>query len=105
MGLEFGLEIDAAGDAVVIAASGELDLQHRDTLAEAAIGHLEQGRSVVVDLAKVTFIDSSGLSALIRSRQAAHRVGGSFSIRGASGAVARVLEITGLGDSLSDPDQ
>ena len=103
MGLEFALEVNDDGNSVVLALRGEVDLQRRDEVADTAIKHLEQARPVVLDLSRVTFIDSSGLGALIRARQAATRLGGSFSIRGATGPVARVLAITGLGESLSDP--
>ena len=91
MGLEFGLEVVRDGETVVLLASGELDIQHRDRVANLAIGELEQAKLVVLDLSQVTFIDSSGLSALIRSRQAATRLGREFAIRGATGPVARVL--------------
>jgi len=103
MGVEFALEVNDDGDRVVLALRGEVDLQRRDEVADTAITYLA-AKPVVLDLSKVTFIDSSGLGALIRARQAATRLGQSFSIRGATGPVARVLAITGLDELLASPD-
>ena len=50
----------------------------------------------IVDLAAVTFIDSSGLRALVQAHQARNEVGSSLQLRAPSAAVQRLLEISGL---------
>ena len=52
---------------------------------------------VVVDMADVTFIDSSGISVLLVARQHLNAAGRMLLISGPSIPVARVFELTGLG--------
>jgi anti-sigma B factor antagonist len=101
MGLDFVAQ--PTGDELVFELAGELDLAGRDELAEAVIAALPGASTVVMDLSGLRFIDSSGLSALLRCRQSARDLGRQFFICGASGAVARVLEMTGIGRALSRP--
>lgn len=101
MGRTFGLEVSQEGDEFIVWLSGELDLNSRDHLIETVTA--QAARSVVLDLSGAVFIDSSGLGALVRCRHAASAAGRQFSIRGAAGPVARVLEITGLGAPFTRP--
>jgi anti-anti-sigma factor len=85
------LTIQDLGDGVV-RLIGEIDMATAPTLQR----YLELVPSVsVLDLRAVTFIDSSGLSVLVR----AHRerpISEPLTLRSPLGAVCRVLEITGL---------
>jgi anti-sigma B factor antagonist len=51
---------------------------------------------VVLDLAAVTFMDSTGLSALMDAQADSARNGWDFSVRRPSDAVRRVVELAGL---------
>lgn len=51
---------------------------------------------VVVDLSQVTFLDSTGIRALIDAEQALTRRGGHLVVCGAHGVVRRCLEVTGV---------
>jgi anti-anti-sigma factor len=55
----------------------------------------------VLDLAAVTFIDSTGLSALMDARAESDRNGWEFSVQHPSAAVRRVVELAGLEHVLS----
>ena len=80
--------------AVVV--SGEVDAATSDTLRAAIFDVIEGGQSsVVVDMSEVSFIDSSGLRVLIGGYKAADAAGGSLKVGSPSGAVVRLLEITG----------
>lgn len=81
-----------------IQLEGEVDVQTsteiRDRLVAAAA---EAGDgTLVVDLGLVTFLDSSGLSALIAGLKALRARGGRMHIVNPSPVVARTLEITGM---------
>jgi anti-anti-sigma factor len=78
----------------VLTCAGELDMAAADVL-RAALEHAD-GRSLVVDLRDVSFIDSTGLAALlsVRERYAENGV----SVCRPSGAARRMLEISGLDD-------
>jgi len=56
-----------------------------------------QGHPVVLDLAEVTFMDSTGLTTLMDAHLAAEGNGWSFEIRRASSAVRRVFDLAGVG--------
>jgi anti-sigma B factor antagonist len=56
---------------------------------------------VIVELGNVSFLDSSGLRALVHGARAIEQAGGRLLVEGASGAVARVLELTDLLQRLS----
>ena len=52
---------------------------------------------MTVDLAEVTFMDSTGLTALMDARRQADNNGWSFSVRRPSSAVRRVFDLAGVG--------
>jgi anti-anti-sigma factor len=91
-------EADPDGSGEVVRVAGELDLDTADQLARALDAC--QG-DVVVDLAQCSFMDSSGLGALIRARNRLTTEGGTLSVREAAENVRRLFELTGLTDFLS----
>jgi anti-anti-sigma factor len=82
----------------VLAASGEIDISTVDDLRRRLRDAIEAAgeREVVVDLGDVSFIDSSGLEALVLGMQrlAPRRL----TLRRPSAAVHRLLEVTGTLD-------
>jgi anti-anti-sigma factor len=93
----------SAGDPVVVTVGGEVDLGNSASLA-AAIGEaLEQDAvsSVEVDLGAVTFLDSSGIAALLKGRRLADDAGVDYRVTGMHGIVRQVLELTGVLDHLT----
>ena len=81
-------------EGVVIVAEGELDLVGAPALA-AALPYSGDS-AVILDLAGVGFMDSSGLRALLEARQACLDAGRPFRIARPSDAVQRVLELVDL---------
>src|SRR3954451_14236680 len=89
-------------DRVILALAGELDV----ATVESVRGALDELRadgwnSIVLDVRKLSFIDSTGLSLLLEADRAARREGTAFAIVDGSPAVARLLEVVGLGDHFS----
>jgi anti-anti-sigma factor len=82
------------GDRLLV-VSGELDVATAPLLAEGLERHRRRHRDVVVDLADVSFIDSSGLTLLLDAHGDAERDGWTFTIRRASPAVRRVARLAG----------
>jgi anti-anti-sigma factor len=68
-------------------------LQLSDAFAELPA---RAGASVELDLAGVTFIDSSGLTALLRLADSVEAAGGTTVIRNPSATVTKLLTITQL---------
>jgi anti-anti-sigma factor len=56
--------------------------------------------SMIVEARGLTFIDSSGLAALIRAREAADVAGVTFGVREPSPELRRIVEVTGTVDLL-----
>ena len=94
---DFDVALERVDDQYHLRLSGELDLATapwlRDHLVEIAAdgpGH------VVVDLSRLAFIDSTGLSVLVGGWKRLRESGGDLVLRSPSPAVAKVLDIAGL---------
>ena len=90
--------------AVIVALAGELDLYNANDVREALMGVCaEEPARLVVDLAEVTFIDSTALGVLIeaRSRMANRRA---FLLAAPGMETRRALEISGLDKHFSIHD-
>ena len=83
-------------DAVVASVRGEIDADNCEGLGERLLEDTSDVSRLVVDLSGLTFIDSSGISELLRTSETADERGQQFEIRNPSTTVYRVLEITGL---------
>lgn len=81
-------------DAGVVVAAGDVDLAG-GPLLEAAILQREDQLPIVIDLAAVEFIDSSGLRSLLGASRRAHERDSEIVLRNPSQEVRRLLEITG----------
>lgn len=86
-------------DRWVVHVRGELDVESGPRLRDFLAAQLaRETLPCVVDLSKVTFIDSSGLHALVASLRRAQLLGRGFTlVLDGSGRVQRLLEMTGLG--------
>jgi anti-anti-sigma factor len=69
----FHLDHRVEGDVHVLAVHGDLDIATCDRLSEAAEQVPAETRLLAVDLGGVTFLDSSGLRALLLCRRRADR--------------------------------
>jgi anti-sigma B factor antagonist len=84
----------------VLAVTGAIDLQTRTQLLAAGRDALGTGATaLVLDLDAVTFIDSTGLGALIELGHDAADESGGLVIRNPSPRVVRILETSGLADA------
>jgi anti-anti-sigma factor len=94
----FAIETSTVDDALVLAVHGDVDSATAPELARAIELAHERTRRVVVDLRLVTFLDSSGLNALVNAKRAlaARRQALDLVVVAPEGPVRRVLEITQL---------
>ena len=90
-------EQNAAGCLLV--AEGEIDLASAPPLELELEECLGLG-SVVVDLSKVTFIDSTGLRVLLTAHERAGQTGRKVRLVVAEGPVTKLLSITGVAGHL-----
>ncbi|MGD9796109.1 MAG: STAS domain-containing protein [Acidimicrobiia bacterium] len=83
-----------------LAFSGEIDCDSVRVLGPMLDPLPGDAAEVRLDLAAVTFIDSSGLRLLIQAHQRAETSGRSLVLERPSPSVARLLDISGLRDHL-----
>jgi anti-sigma B factor antagonist len=96
---EFEVEVArerGAEGVVTIRPTGELDIATAASLERALIEDRRRGDRVVLDLAALEFIDSTGLRAIVRGAEAARRDGWELRLRPGPHAVQRVFEIAGV---------
>ena len=88
------ISVDRQPSQLVVHLSGEVDASNAESLVDVLAA--EGDRDIVVDAENVTFMDSSGVRALLVSRNNAAGSGLHLALRNPSDRVLRVLEITGL---------
>jgi len=101
----FSVEVRDGDRAVVIGVSGELDLASSPALEqELERGAASKAELVVVDLRKLEFMDSTGLSVLVRAHQRATEKGQRFAVVRGPQQVQRLLSLTGVAERLTLAD-
>lgn len=84
------------GGVVTVGLTGEIDLQHSPNLRRQLMDLMFDRRDVLVDLAGVSYIDSSGIACLVEAYQAARKNGTRFVLVAVSAPVMRVLQLARL---------
>ena len=101
----FNVETHNGAQAVVIGVTGELDLASSPALEhELERGAAATAAVVIVDLRKLEFMDSTGLSVLVRAHQRATENGQRFGVVRGPQQVQRLLSLTGVADRLTLAD-
>ncbi|HZQ59668.1 MAG TPA: STAS domain-containing protein [Acidimicrobiales bacterium] len=80
----------------MVRLSGDLDIAAVGELSERLGELVALGDDVVVDLGGLTFIDSTGMGALVWARNRCQRHGRDIVLRNPQRAVAKTLSLTGL---------
>ncbi len=81
----------------VLPLEGEIDLHVSPTISESLRALVaKKPKKLVVDLSKVTYIDSSGLAVLIEGMQNVGNYGGAFSLVGLQESVRPIFHIARL---------
>src|SRR5437660_10808895 len=76
---------------VIVALRGELDMADAVSVAAALAAVAAREPEIIVDLARLEVIDSSGVAALARGRRQARLAGGELRLAAAQQPVVRVL--------------
>ena len=97
------LQIDRSDQPgwAILSPSGEIDLATVGQLEDALAASIGNGDTdVAVDLTGVTFMDSTGLRALLAANQNLSESGHRLALIVAGGPVDRLLDISGVGQTL-----
>ena len=100
-----GVDLDVStreqDGCTVVAATGEVDVFTAPVLDEALSAAVGAGATcLVVDLSGVEFLDSTGLSVLVKALKRVKESGGSLDVVVTAERVAKVFRITGLDASM-----
>jgi anti-anti-sigma factor len=104
---DFAIKVLVSSKLHTIILSGELDMAGSPELAAVISGiSAHEKRIVVIDLSNLTFIDSSGLHALLRAHQDCRARGHELRVIPGPEKVHRLFEITGMNEALpfTDPE-
>ncbi len=91
-----GIEQETIDGCSVIRLSGEVDLSWSQQVRDAVLAALGNSARVGVELSAVSYIDSSGIAALVEGFQNARSKGKGFALVAVSDAVRAVLELARL---------
>jgi anti-sigma B factor antagonist len=102
-GLMFSVDLSTreCGGHVVVALRGELDMADAASVAAALAEVAARTPEIIVDLAALAFIDSSGVAALAHGRRQARHAGGDLLLAAPRQQVLKVLAITRLANAFS----
>ncbi|WP_433271963.1 STAS domain-containing protein [Actinosynnema sp. CS-041913] len=89
--------LDHIADTVVIEVSGEIDMATAPCVIDFLRAHLPAaGRTLVLDLTKVTFFGSAGINVLLTLHSEVEPAGVRLRVVASTPAVLRPLEVTDL---------
>ncbi len=99
-GLAGGIDVTDLDGYTLVRLWGEIDGALREQASESMAQAMASTEPVVVDVAGVTFIDSSGLAFLLQLNLAAAETGQRMTVRDPNRVVADLLAMIGMGDEL-----
>lgn len=95
--MQLEIDVEARGGHTIVVPRGEVDLATNNQLREVINDLVVAGDvDLVVDLTEVSFLDSTGLGALIGARRKTHAFKGSFALVCNDEQMLRLFQITGL---------
>jgi anti-sigma B factor antagonist len=90
------IEVKDMNGAMVVALTGDVDLQTSPAVRQKLLECLEKHTRVIADLGAVSYIDSSGVASLVEAFQMSRKKGASFALAAVSPAAMRVLSLARL---------
>lgn len=89
-------KVDDGADGRRVFLAGEIDLERSPEARKVLLAAVRGGKPVTVDLADVSYMDSSGIASLVEALQQANTRGVEFALDRVSGQVARILALARL---------
>jgi anti-anti-sigma factor len=89
-----------SNDLCVFSLEGEMDMSNASEFVRALNGYLGSGR-MIIDLSRLTFMDSTGIKELVALSRLATASGGAIVLAAPDPTVARLFEIVNLGELIT----
>ena len=93
------ISVDQVGTGAVVRLTGRIDVDSSPDLRDRLRTLLSEEASpqtIIVDLAGVSYIETSGVATLIEALRIARHHHTSFRLQGLAGAALRLFEVTGV---------
>ena len=93
------IEVDLAGKDTVVRLTGRVDVDSSPDLRDRLRTLLSEEalpKTIVVDLAAVSYIETSGIATLIEALRIARHRQTNFRLQGLTGAALRLFEVIGV---------
>jgi len=84
------------GTALTVEVSGSVNTQTAPELEKDIEKHADGVTAIIIDLAKVEYISSSGLRVLLSTQKRMDAVGGKLTVRGATPEIREIFDMTGF---------
>ena len=86
--------VGSVGDTAIVEVTGEVDMASASLLVRALGDAVQSGSgSLILDVQRLTYIDSAGLQALISTLQSMEELGREMVIAGCHGIFRKLMEI------------
>ena len=96
------VDVSTTPNTVVVTVAGELDMADADRVGDVLVEAATAARPIVrVDLAGLSFADSSAVKSLLLGARAADENGVTYELVNPHGSVRRLLGVSGLIDVLT----
>jgi anti-sigma B factor antagonist len=82
--------------AVILDVAGNVDLKNSPAMRKALLDNLRLAPRVIVNLAQVPYIDSSGIATLVEGLKASHELKNRLLLTGLTPMALKVLDLTHL---------
>ena len=89
-------KVEDKGNIKVVHLTGEIDMDVADKARQSILPLIEAGNEVHLNLSKVAYMDSSGISVLIESHQKALEKGTKLIVKDVSKSVLKVIMMAKL---------
>jgi anti-anti-sigma factor len=97
----FGVQDVVSGNRHRVVLSGELDLATAPELEAVILRICGDGKAVVLDLRRLTSMDSSGLRLMLLARSLCRECGSEFSVIPGEQNIPHLLEISGTAEPIA----
>jgi anti-sigma B factor antagonist len=88
------IDVECADGVAVVTMAGELDVSNSEWLYECLHDAVDEGNSeVVVDVERLTFMDSTGLSVIVGAHKRLRATGGTLTVVAPTPIVVRLFQV------------
>ena len=95
-GAPFRVDVARLDGKVTVSPRGDLDLATSERFGNALASLIQPGNHIVVDCRLLSFVDSTGIGVLVRTRNSCKQVGATLELQSVPMGPRRALELGGV---------